>query len=564
MYDDPDSITPATVKATNVAAVAITVASSNAGASSPFGQEYSKSLLKLLPCRVCGLKLAGSSNRRRHEKNKHPESILNTKPTPVAIDVTSEDSDSSHTAFMGSEGTRKVPQQQEDDDCIEPDHQCPPMSVRSSQLLTISQGQAQVAADKPPNQAAGESSEVVLSDSPSFKPVDDSPSTESDSLPISVESALEPQEQSASLRSAAFQSSTSAHSTESSQGLKEKTLEMEIVQVEGIQGERQSGACLANICGVPQVMSDEAFEKATESFMTWLTAPPMTPMEQILKAKRAKSDAQLKPMQNNLRFLFRELYEKGVAKIEPSTPSPAVFLDLATCKALHCHLLDRQVRGERIYQLFLLIKKVLVFLASEKSIREEKYFVPNLFPSFVFVDAICMEASSERKVANMNRYLLGKSDPSAPRKRKTTNFDDCGDQAHVQVEMASAAAQPSAAASSASAKSSNQMSAQDAASAFSSAPIVSNRQSAFPDRQATSMEESEATLSTEELQAIATGTLEAMSDLQHAFEQNPDENRLRAMADTYTATLVTAIFTLALGPRSQVLKVVGAPTRDKV
>ena len=77
------------------------------------------------------------------------------------------------------------------------------------------------------------------------------------------------------------------------------------------------------------------------------------------------------------------------------------------CQQLNTFLEERQVGASRIYALFLLIKKVLVFLASSESARRREYIAPNTWNSWTGVDTICSDSNTRRKQISRNRKLLG-------------------------------------------------------------------------------------------------------------------------------------------------------------
>jgi hypothetical protein len=81
----------------------------------------------------------------------------------------------------------------------------------------------------------------------------------------------------------------------------------------------------------------------------------------------------------------------------------SVFVELHPCRTLHHTLVERKIGYERMFQLFLLVKKVLVFLSSARSIETKTFFPPTTFPSFVYVDALCREATERRKQSARNR-----------------------------------------------------------------------------------------------------------------------------------------------------------------
>src|SRR5680860_34563 len=84
-----------------------------------------------------------------------------------------------------------------------------------------------------------------------------------------------------------------------------------------------------------------------------------------------------------------------------------VFTQEKVCQQLNTYMEERQVGASRIYALFLLIKKILVFLASSESMRRREYIAPNTWNSWTCVDSICSDSNTRRKQLGQNRKLLG-------------------------------------------------------------------------------------------------------------------------------------------------------------
>ncbi len=55
------------------------------------------------------------------------------------------------------------------------------------------------------------------------------------------------------------------------------------------------------------------------------------------------------------------------------------------------------------------MKKVLVFLSSRESLQslQRQYFPPSMYESYVFVDSICSDSSQSRRQETRNRAMLG-------------------------------------------------------------------------------------------------------------------------------------------------------------
>jgi hypothetical protein len=97
----------------------------------------------------------------------------------------------------------------------------------------------------------------------------------------------------------------------------------------------------------------------------------------------------------------------GTKIIEPQQLKLDVFTQEATCQQLNTNMEERQVGASRVYALFLLIKKILVYLASSESVRRSQYIAPNTWNSWTCVDTICSDSNTARKQISRNRKILG-------------------------------------------------------------------------------------------------------------------------------------------------------------
>ena len=84
-----------------------------------------------------------------------------------------------------------------------------------------------------------------------------------------------------------------------------------------------------------------------------------------------------------------------------------VWTSLATSQALYSALCDRGVGSGRLHGVFLLVKKILVYLSGRDSIARRQYLPPNLIESYAFVTGICSENGLRRKSEARNRTLFG-------------------------------------------------------------------------------------------------------------------------------------------------------------
>ena len=151
------------------------------------------------------------------------------------------------------------------------------------------------------------------------------------------------------------------------------------------------------------LLNEEDLQRQCYRFLQWLTQPPMTQIEALVKTRCVNSIAQLQPIRLNLRFLFALLQQSCTV----SGVDLDLFQRLPVCQALYKRLTEREVGSGRIHALFLLLKKVLVFLTSERSTKERQYIQPSSVESFFYVDGVCCESSQRRKQESRNRILLG-------------------------------------------------------------------------------------------------------------------------------------------------------------
>lgn len=155
--------------------------------------------------------------------------------------------------------------------------------------------------------------------------------------------------------------------------------------------------------GARPLLQEEDLQTACYPFLQWLTSPCMTACEALVKSKRVKSLSQLIPIKCSLRFIFALLYESRAIDVIDLK----VLLRLSVCQALYQSIVDRQVGSGRTHQIFLLVKKLLVFLSSSESAKTRQFVQPTAYESYLYVDNICSESSNQRKQEARNRMVLG-------------------------------------------------------------------------------------------------------------------------------------------------------------
>jgi len=150
--------------------------------------------------------------------------------------------------------------------------------------------------------------------------------------------------------------------------------------------------------------ADAQISACCTPFLSWLCAPAVTESERIVKARRV-DPKQLAPIKKNLGFIIKWLLSTKMVVAHQLKLD--VFTQEQVCQKLNTFLEERQVGASRIYALFLLIKKILVFLASSESARRREYIAPNTWNSWTGVDTICSDSNTRRKQISRNRKLLG-------------------------------------------------------------------------------------------------------------------------------------------------------------
>jgi hypothetical protein len=155
--------------------------------------------------------------------------------------------------------------------------------------------------------------------------------------------------------------------------------------------------------GLRTLLQESDLQASCYPFLVWLSQPAITPCEALVKARRITSLSQLQPIKSNLRFIFALLYERSVVdKINLQD-----LASLPICQGLFSAMTHRQSGSARIHAIFLLVKKVLVFLSGQESLQRRQFVQPSSYESFLYVDGICSDSSYRRKQESRNRAVLG-------------------------------------------------------------------------------------------------------------------------------------------------------------
>ena len=146
-------------------------------------------------------------------------------------------------------------------------------------------------------------------------------------------------------------------------------------------------------------------------FLGWLKLPASSIFDQI-KHRPITNENQLKPTKRNLRFILGLLLstESGLLPPRNSTEerklSLSLLIRLDICMRIHTMLDQRKSSSCRKHCIFLLVKKILVFLASKETMNTNTLITPMKFASFEFVNSTCHQESIKRQRDSDNRNLL--------------------------------------------------------------------------------------------------------------------------------------------------------------
>lgn len=293
--------------------------------------------------------------------------------------------------------------------------------------------------------------------------------------------------------------------------------------------------------GFRPMLQESELQTSCFPFLQWLSLPPLTSCEALVKARRVKSLAQLQPIKSNLRFIFAVLYEKELIQ----TIDLNDLSKLSVCQALFEALSQRNVGSGRFHAVFLLIKKVLVYLTSQESTQRRQFLQPTMHESFMYVDGICSDSSFKRKQEARNRAVLGMQATQALIKGQPQLIAPVAFQ--VPAVWSTSAPGPAAAGNS-------MTSVTPAPTALAPAPDSEALTVDHARSRSASVEASAPELTKEELQQVAKGCLSYLkSSLEAAAAAASTTNRAN-LDRLYMAHLVTATLCLGLAPRSQVLK----------
>ena len=217
------------------------------------------------------------------------------------------------------------------------------------------------------------------------------------------------------------------HDMDAAQLQAEEAMDDEFDQLQKLQEDVQSGHLFLAEVHQELEATDAQISTFCTPFLSWLCTSAVTESERTIKARRMEPAA-LPAVKKNLAFIIKTVL--GAKMLEPSQqPSLEMFAQEKLCQQFNTFLEEREVGASRIYALFLLIKKILVYLTSSEISRRQVFLLPNTWGSWVCVDSICSDSNTRRKQLSQNRKVLGTAtskhlDQLQGRARTIPNADD--------------------------------------------------------------------------------------------------------------------------------------------
>jgi len=322
---------------------------------------------RTFPCRMCGLGLSSASNRLRHERAKHKAEVAAAAPMRPSTRGPANSTTSSATSVHVHSGVKRT--------------------IANMQRIV----------ERSPRTNAFASSSSSCEDESERDEEEDDMELQRFAAAVMVARPSDfPVHSDDSL-------SASPTAPERDQSSEERSDES---RVSGNTSPSEDGSSVSDggVRGMPLLFSEEALQAGCLPFLQWLASPPLTHVEALVKKRgRITTLEQLHPVKRNLRFMFILLAEIGLAdKVDLQ-----IFTRLDVCQALFTALGERRVGAGRFHTIFLLVKKILISLSSQESMKRREYCPPTAHESFLFVDAACAENGQKRKIEARNRALLG-------------------------------------------------------------------------------------------------------------------------------------------------------------
>ena len=153
---------------------------------------------------------------------------------------------------------------------------------------------------------------------------------------------------------------------------------------------------------VPMVQ-DETLDGLAAGFYQWLGQSAVSPLEQLVKHSKLITPQQLLPIKSNLKFLCNILLGNRIVKNELALRL-AHFTRIDVISAIHDQLRRNNCKSERIYALFLLLKKLAIYLTTKQSIATSSYLLPvSVIPSYSLIETVANEHCMLRKRSTRDR-----------------------------------------------------------------------------------------------------------------------------------------------------------------
>ena len=333
---------------------------------------------RTFPCRICGTNLSSSSNRLRHERVKHQSAQQIYGSSAAGGTAAQPDAACAATSSVAAADSAA-------------DNHCEPAAEGESSFNADHEAQQSASAAAHSTHPAATSMShnafsLQAADGAVSMDVDDSGSSSSARCSSSDSSdSAEPEPAAV----AQIEGAVSSAATEPQQLQASPSLLKELTCIEGVS---------------PSLQESE-LQGQCYPFLCWLTEPPLTPCEALVKARRVKSLSQLQPIKNTLRFIFVLLHELHIVE---GAPELSALSTLSVCQQLYSAMQARQAGHARLHAIFLLVKKILVFLSSKESAARRQFLLPSsVSESYLYVDGICSDSGFRRKQEARNRSLLG-------------------------------------------------------------------------------------------------------------------------------------------------------------
>lgn len=152
-----------------------------------------------------------------------------------------------------------------------------------------------------------------------------------------------------------------------------------------------------------RVLTDADIKQVTADFIKWAGEPVVKDIERSVKVVKMLSEKQLKLIRCDLPKLLRLTHEKFPSIFDGGLRISAL-IDRAVVDAIMDHFQsdemtthDRKKAGlvgvgpDRMYQIALLLKKILIYLAVRQSAAADHYIPPTHFDTWIQIESGCAE-----------------------------------------------------------------------------------------------------------------------------------------------------------------------------